>query len=130
MNESERRRLADALRDRCGRNVHLGVLGRSALRLVLEPTGDRGRLDLVARYERNQRWTISDRGVHARRHRKDFDFVMAKLEEIGTPVWKQGEAIVTDATDASLVESIAQFVSNIEFIPVLVGLWSNDLTAA
>lgn len=118
-----------ALADRCGRTASVSQATRTSLRIVLEPVGDRGRLDLLATLD-GDRWKVNDRGMTARAFPDDFAFIVAKLAEIDTPVWIDGQTIGADADDVSLVESVAQFVSNIEFIPVLAGLWSAALTAA
>jgi hypothetical protein len=129
MNNQEHRHLEIALAERCGRAVSVSQVERSTLRLVLEPIGDRGRVDLIASLDAHG-WTVNDRGVNARLLDHEFEFILRKLEEIGTPVARKGDTIVAVANDVSFVESIAQFVSNLEFIPVLAGLWSNDRLTA
>lgn len=124
MNAQEHRYLEAALSERCGRVVNVSQVDRTSVRIVLEPVEDRGRVDLVAAFD-GDGWSVNDRGLNAILLREEFDFILTKLEEIGSPVTRDGDTIVAVVTDASFVESVAQFVCNLEFIPVLAGLWSN-----
>lgn len=125
MNSQEHRHLEIALAERCARTVKVTQFDRAVLRIVLQPVGDRGRIDLIASFD-GRGWTTSDRGMHARLLGDDLEFILAKLGEIATPVERDGDNIIAAADDVSFVESIAQFVNMLEFIPVLAGLWSSD----
>ena len=121
--------LESELTSLCGRTVALTQSHPETLRLVLEPVDDRGRMELFA-YVANNKWTVSDRGVHAEQYGEHLSFVIDKLNEFGTPVLRDGDALIADTRDLSFVESVAQFVSNMEFIPVLAGLWADQPAAA
>ncbi|MGB3736177.1 MAG: hypothetical protein WA964_14560 [Ilumatobacter sp.] len=98
------------------------------IRVVLEPTGDRGRVELVATGS-DVRWTVSDRGAVGALYGLELDFVMAKLIGFGTALTRRGDELVTDTDDRSLAEAVAEFVDSIEFVPVLVGLFADELAA-
>ena len=121
--------LESELTSLCGRKVSLTQSQPETLRLVLEPVGDRGRLELFA-FVANNKWTVSDRGVNAETYGAQLAFIVDKLNEFGTPVLHDGDALVADTRDLSFVESVAQFVSNMEFIPVLAGLWAEEPATA
>jgi hypothetical protein len=129
MNVEEHRHLEVALTERCGRAVNVSEGEQGVLHIVLEPVGDRGRTDIAASFA-NGAWSLNDRGVNARHLSAEFDFILAKLDEIGSPLMREGDTIVDVANDVSFVESVAHFVDSLEFIPVLAGLWSNSRLSA
>ncbi|MEP1124590.1 MAG: hypothetical protein ABJH68_11945 [Ilumatobacter sp.] len=128
MDERTTRHLESALRAHSGRSVRVGVLDDSTLRVVLDPTGDRGRVDVLATGA-DSRWTVSDRGATGALHGLDLDFVISKLAAFDTQLTRRGDELVADTDDRSLAEAVAAFVDTLEFVPVLVGLYANDLAA-
>lgn len=119
------RLLGRTLGARCGRTVRVKKLEPDAFRIVLEPTGDRGRVELVA-VGSAQRWTVSDRGAVGALYGIDLDLVIEKLTGFGTLLTRRGDELVAETYDRSLAESVAEFVDSIEFVPVLAGLYSFD----
>lgn len=120
--------LENALTAHCRRTVRVRQHSDDEIRVVLEPTGDRGRVELVATGS-DVRWTVSDRGAVGALYGLELDFVMAKLIGFGTALTRRGDELVTDTDDRSLAEAVAEFVDSIEFVPVLVGLFADELAA-
>lgn len=116
------------LTKQCGRAVKLRERPGGATCVILEPTGDRGRVELIATGSGNS-WTVSDRGAMKSLYGLDLDFVIPKLALFDTAATRSGDEIVTHTDDRSLAEAIAEFVEIIEFVPVLAGLFENELAA-
>lgn len=124
----EEEHLESALTAQCGRTVRVSRCRNDAICVVLEPTGDRGRVELVATGS-DHRWTVSDRGAVGGMYGLDLDCVIAKLSAFGTSLSRRGDELVADTDGRSLAEAVAEFVDSIEFVPVLVGLLANELAA-
>ena len=118
----------EALRDVCGRDVSVTQPDRQMLRIVLEPVDDRGRLDVVASLT-DRGWVVSDRGSTVRSLGDGAAFVASKLAEIGMAVRFDGDVVVAETDGVSFVDAVSQFVRDLEFIPVLAGLWSSATTS-
>ena len=129
MNAHEHRYLEEALSERCGRVANVNRVDRTSIRIVLEPVDDRGRVDVIASFD-DDGWSVNDGGLNAVLLDSEFDFIVMKLEEIGSPIRRDGNTISAVVSEVSFIESVAQFVSNLEFIPVLAGLWSNHRPTA
>lgn len=125
MERCEEQHLGSALSAQCGRMVRVSRCPNGAICVVLEPTGDRGRLELMATGS-GPRWTVSDRGAVGGLYGLDLDFVIAKLSAFGTSLSRRGGELVADTDDRSLAEAVAEFVDTIEFVPVLAGLFANE----
>ena len=114
---------------RCGRTVALHHTDIATFRIVLDPVDDRGRIDLLATRS-GDRWTISDRGVNVDLHGHEIGLVLTMLRDIDAPLGRDGDALIARVDDDAFVDAVAAFVEHMEFIPVLVGLWSEASTAA
>ncbi len=128
MERCEEQHLGSAITAQCGRMVRVSRCPNGAICVVLEPTGDRGRVELMATGS-GHRWTVSDRGAIGELYGLDLDFVIAKLSAFGTSLSRRGGELVAETDDRSLAEAVAEFVDSIEFVPVLAGLFANDLVA-
>lgn len=128
MDKRAARHLERILTAQCSRAVKLTERRGGGIGIVLEPTGDRGRVELLALGDVN-RWTVSDRGAMKSLYGLDLDFVIAKLAQFDTAIVRRGDEIVTHADDRSLAEAIADLVEVIEFVPVLAGLFANEVAA-
>ena len=117
--------LGNALTAHCRRTVRVRQHSDGEICVVLEPTGDRGRVELVVTGS-GQQWTITDRGAIGVLYGLDLDFVMSKLVGFGIALTRRGDELVSDTDDRSLAEAIAEFVDSIEFVPVLAGLFANE----
>lgn len=125
MDIHEERLLGSTLGAHCGRTVRVRKLSRDEFRVVLEPTGDRGRLELRATGAA-QRWTVTDRGAIGALYGIDLDLVIEKLNGFGSPITRRGDELVAETSGHSFADSMAEFVDSIEFVPVLAGLFSAD----
>ena len=125
MNIHAERLLGSTLGAQCGRTVRVETLSDDTFRVVLEPTGDRGRVELRVTGAA-QRWTVSDRGAIKALYGIDLDLVIDKLTGFGTSLTRRGDELVAETFHRSFAESVAEFVDSIEFVPVLVGLFSTD----
>lgn len=114
---------------RCGRIVALHPTDTATVRIVLDPIHDKGRIDLLAT-RTGDMWTISDRGVHVDVYGHEINHVLTMLRDIDVPLGRDGDAIVVSVDDAAFVDTVAAFVEHMEFIPVLIGLWSEASAAA
>ena len=128
MHSVEEQHLGSELTAHCGREVRVTRLADDAVCVVLEPTGDRGRVELVATGA-DHRWTVTDRGAIAALYDLDLDFVITKLAGFDTALTRRGNEMVATTESQSLAEFVAEFVDSIEFVPVLAGLFANDLAA-
>lgn len=128
MDNRAARHLERILTAQCGRAVKLTERHGGGIGVVLEPTGDRGRVELLALGAVNE-WTVSDRGAMKSLYDLDLDFVIAKVAQFDTAIVRRGDEIVTHSDDRSLVEAIAELVEVIEFVPVLAGLFANEVAA-
>ncbi len=124
----EEQHLGSELTAHCGRQVRVTRIANDAVCVVLEPTGDRGRVELIASGA-GHRWTITDRGVVSALYGLDLDFVISKISGFDTALRRRGNEMVATTDDQSLAEFVAEFVDSIEFVPVLAGLFANDRAA-
>lgn len=121
--------LEATLTAQCGRRAAILPLQDGALRIVLEPSGDRGRLELIAAGSCRD-WTLTDRGLIGLLFGLDLDVVVEMLADFDTAVTRRGDELVAHTEDRSLTEAVSAFVDNIEIVPVLAGLIANQQLAA
>jgi|GEM_PF-4351070 len=121
--------LESELTQLCDRQVGVSQPSGSTIRFVLEPVGDRGRLELTARLE-GTAWVVSDRGFTAAVHGAELSFIDEKFAEFGCRIRRRDDELIADLRDESFADSIAQFVASLDFVPVLAGFWASDLAAA
>ncbi|WP_420452108.1 hypothetical protein [Ilumatobacter sp.] len=124
MNGDRLAHVRDALAEVCGRDVVVTRPDPQFLRIVLEPVDDRGRVDVVASLT-DRGWVVSDRGSTVRGLGEDADFVRAKLVDAGMSIRFDGDVVIAETDRVSFVDAVSQFVRDLEFIPVLAGLWSS-----
>ncbi|MFK7919657.1 MAG: hypothetical protein AB8G14_16400 [Ilumatobacter sp.] len=129
MKRREQQHLESNIEAQCGRRVSITQRRGDVLRIVLEPTGDRGRVELIAEGSRHD-WTITDREMVHSVYGLDLDTVVERLADCDTAITRRGDELVAHTTDRSLIDAVASFVDNIEIIPVLTGLFANDRMAA
>lgn len=113
----------------CGRKASVSPHEDGALRVVLEPSGDRGRLELIAVGSRRD-WTLTDRGLIGLLFDLDLDSVVDMLADFDTAMTRRGNELVAHTDDRSFVEAVSAFVDNVEIVPVLAGLIANHQVAA
>ncbi len=128
MDDCTKRHLESDLSAHSGRTVRVCARNVGTLRIVLDPTGDRGRVELLVTGGES-RWTVSDRGTTVAIHGLDLDFVIAKLAAFDTMLTRRGDELVADTGGRSLAEAVAAFVDTLEFVPVLAGLYANNVAA-
>lgn len=121
--------LEATLTAQCGRRAGVWPRPDSSIRIVLEPSGDRGRLELIA-VGSGRDWTLTDRGLIGLVFGLDLDFVVEKLADFNTSVIRRGNELIAHTDDRSLTEAVSAFVDNVEIVPVLAGLFANDQLAA
>lgn len=121
--------LEATLTGQCGRQASIWQRQDGAVRIVLEPSGDRGRLELIA-VGSGRDWTLTDRGLIGLLFGLDLDFVVEMLTDFDTVVTRRGSELVAHTDDRSLTEAVSAFVDNIEIVPVLAGLFANQSLAA
>ncbi len=128
MDDRTKRHLESTLTAHSGRSVRVCIRNDRTVRIVLDPTGDRGRVELLATGDENH-WTVSDRGAIRAIHGLDLDFVISKLAAFDTVLERRGDELVAHTDGQSLAEAVAAFVDTVEFVPVLAGLYANDIAA-
>ncbi len=128
MDSRSERQLESTLTARYGRPVKVAQRLNDQICIVFEPTQDRGRVELVVA-SAGVGWTVSDRGATSKLYGLDIDFMITKLAAFDGSLVRRGNEIITISDGRSLAETIAEFVDSIEFVPVLAGLFANDLAA-
>ena len=128
MNSLKERQLESTLTARCCRPVKVTQRPDNQICVVFEPSGDRGRVELVVSGS-GTGWTVSDRGAFGAQYGLDVDFLIAKLTAFDAVLLRRGDEIITHSSSRSLAEAVAEFVDSIEFGPVLCGLFANQAVA-
>ena len=128
MNSLKEQQLESTLTARCCRPVKVTQRPNNQICVVFEPSGDRGRVELVV-IGAGTGWTVSDRGAFGALYGLDVDFVIAKLTALDADLVRRGDEIITHSNSRSLPEAVAEFVDSIEFGPVLCGLFANQAVA-
>lgn len=128
MDSRKERQLESTLSARYGRPVKVNQRPNQTICIVFEPSGDRGRLELVVAGA-GTGWTVSDRGAASAVYGLDIGFVITKLGAFDNALVRRGDEIITHSNGRTLAETVAEFVDSIEFVPVLAGLFANDVAA-
>ncbi len=128
MDSRKERQLESTLTARYGRPVKVTQRLGDRISIVFEPTRDRGRVELVAAGA-GAGWMVSDRGAASRLYGLDIDAVISRLAAFDNSLTRRDNEIITFSDGRSLAETIAEFADSIEFIPVLAGLFANDIAA-
>lgn len=125
MNSEKERQLESTLTARCGRPVKVMQRPNDDICVVFEPCDDRGRVELTV-VGAGIGWVVSDRGAIGVLYGLDLDFVIAKLTAFDAALERRGDEIISHSHGRSFVECVAEFADNIEFAPVLAGLFANQ----
>ncbi len=130
MNSKKERQLESTLAVRCRRPVKVTQRPNDQICVVLEPSGDRGRVELTVAGA-GTGWTVSDRGAVSALYGLDLnlDLVIAKLTAFDSSLVRRGDEIISHSNGRSFVEAAAEFADSIEFVPVLAGLFANQAVA-
>jgi len=128
MDSRKEQELESKIGARCGRPVKVMQRENNQISVVFEPCSDRGRVELTV-VGAGIGWTVSDRGATGALYGLDIDVVIAKLEVFDAGLVRRGDEIISQSGGRSFVESVAEFVDSIEFVPVLVGLFANESVA-
>jgi hypothetical protein len=128
MDSRKERQLELILAARCSRPVKVTQRPNDQICVVFEPSGDRGRVELVV-VGAGIGWVVSDRGAIGALYGLDLDFVIAKLTAFDAGLVRRGEEIITHGNGRSFAEAVTEFVDSIEFVPILAGLFANAVAA-
>lgn len=128
MDDQKERQLESTLTARCNRSVKVTQRVNGQICIVVEPSGDRGRVELTV-VGAGTGWIVSDRGAVGSLYDLDLDFAIAKLTAFDAALVRCGDEIISHSDCRSLSETVAEFVDSIEFVPVLAGLFANEPAA-
>ena len=126
MDSQKERQLESTLTEWCARPVKVTQRTNGQICFVFEPSGDRGRVELSVAGAGTE-WIVSDRGAVGALYGLDLGFVIDKLAAFDAALIRSGDEIITHSGGRSLAEAVAEFVESIEFVPVLAGLFANQV---